>query len=324
MTSVPASERLVLIGNRRLKYDSEELLPLVDSSDLLGDGDALRRTLESDGYLLIRGLHDRQDVLNARSRVLQHIHDSGEDKLNNAYPLQEGVLNHRCRAGCVPFMEGANSLTQCESVKRVLEGKRAFDFFRTLFEEEPRTFDYKWLRAMHMEGFTGVHVDNVYMGRGTDKLLTMWTPFDDVIIEKGTLAVCQSSHRLPSFRHFQETYGSFDVEAGGLEGTGWFTNDPLEITRQFGGQWRTADFQAGDALIFTVRTVHMSTVNTTHFARISCDTRWLPSSHQPDPRYVGKISQPAPKFGVHGEGAGHKSNGVTMGELKRKWGFPEL
>ena len=34
--------------------------------------------------------------------------------------------------------------------------------------------------------------------------------------------------------------------------TGWFTHDPLEIS-QFGGQWKTADFKAGDVMIFGMR-----------------------------------------------------------------------
>ena len=35
--------------------------------------------------------------------------------------------------------------------------------------------------------------------------------------------------------------------------TGWFTEDPFEITQKFGGIWKTSDFQAGDVLIFTMR-----------------------------------------------------------------------
>ena len=48
--------------------------------------------------------------------------------------------------------------------------------FKLLFGEESTTFKYKWLRAMHSEGFTGVHVDWVYMGRGSRNLLTCWIP----------------------------------------------------------------------------------------------------------------------------------------------------
>ena len=39
------------------------------------------------------------------------------------------------------------------------------------------TFDFKWLRAVPHEAFTGAHTDSVYMARGTEDLVTMWTPF---------------------------------------------------------------------------------------------------------------------------------------------------
>ena len=70
----------------------------------------------------------------------------------------------------------------------------------------------------------------------------------------GTVAVCEGSHRLATFKKFQATYGRLDTEAEeGYQGTGWFTEDPAEISRKFGGQWRSEDFQAGDILIFGMR-----------------------------------------------------------------------
>ena len=51
-------------------------------------------------------------------------------------------------------------------------------------------------RAMHSSGYTGAHVDNVYMSRGTDKLLTCWQPLGDVTVDMGTLAVCEGSHKM--------------------------------------------------------------------------------------------------------------------------------
>lgn len=44
-----------------------------------------------------------------------------------------------------------------------------------------------------------------------------------------------------------------DVEKANLDGTGWFTEDPLELTEQFGGVWRTTDFEAGDVMVFGMR-----------------------------------------------------------------------
>lgn len=52
-------------------------------------------------------------------------------------------------------------------------------------------------RGINRQEFTGAHVDSVYMSRGTDELYTMWTPFGDVNVEMGTLAVCEKSHKLP-------------------------------------------------------------------------------------------------------------------------------
>ena len=52
------------------------------------------------------------------------------------------------------------------------------------------------VRGVYREAFTGVHVDRVYMNRGTPNLYTMWTPFGDTTIEMGTLVVCEGSNSL--------------------------------------------------------------------------------------------------------------------------------
>lgn len=98
------------------------------------------------------------------------------DKLDPSEPAVQGVLLSRCGSDCVPFMEGKKSITHSDAVRAVLEGRPAVDFFRFLLGGEVLSFDYKWLRAVPRDGFTGAHVDNVYMGRGTERLLTMWTP----------------------------------------------------------------------------------------------------------------------------------------------------
>ena len=46
-------------------------------------------------------------------------------------------------------------------------------------------------------------MDNVYMGRGTADLLTMWTPLGDVSMDMGTLALVEASHRGEAFAHLQ-------------------------------------------------------------------------------------------------------------------------
>lgn len=39
-----------------------------------------------------------------------------------------------------------------------------------------QTTRFKWVRAMPPALFTGVHIDRVYMGRGSQRMLTAWIP----------------------------------------------------------------------------------------------------------------------------------------------------
>ncbi|CAL1531426.1 unnamed protein product [Lymnaea stagnalis] len=314
-------KRIVKLGHRNVEFPSVHLKVMEDCNHLLKDITALRNEMHQNGYLLIRGLHDRSEVLAAREAVLEYIGSYG-DTLDRSHPIGDGVLREGCGLGCLPVIEGRNDISHKDIVLSVVEGKRPYDFFRKYFNEEVMTFDYKWLRAMHQEGFTGVHVDNVYMSRGSKELLTMWTPIGDVSIEMGVLAICEGSNSLPSFERLQSTYGQMDAEAVGLKGTGWITEDPFEITAKFGGQWKTADFQAGDVLIFNMRTVHMSTTNTTKFARISCDTRWQPLSHPVDPRFCGNVEISKSKFGLLSKMDDESVPfSTTIEQLRAKWGI---
>ena len=45
----------------------------------------------------------------------------------------------------------------------------------------------------------GRSADNVYMGRGSDRLCTVWVPWSDVPVEHGGLVVLRGSNSLPGF-----------------------------------------------------------------------------------------------------------------------------
>ena len=48
--------------------------------------------------------------------------------------------------------------------------------FDEVFDEPAVTLDYKWVRATPPTGFTAFHMDNIYMGLGSARLLTCWIP----------------------------------------------------------------------------------------------------------------------------------------------------
>lgn len=302
-----------------------------------GDYATMRRNFVRDGYCYIPQSLGRQAVLNAKEEVLREFAHRG-DILDATKPIKEAVLREGCAAGCVPFLEGRNSSTHSEAMVNVLEGERIRAVVAAVLGVQSggdvATFDYKWLRAVPQGQFSGAHVDWVYMGGGSHELVTCWIPIGDIPVHMGTLAVCEGSHRLPSFARLRETYGKLDWEEDNLDGSGWFTDDPMEITQLFGGKWLSADFAAGDILIFGMKTLHMSTTNTTDKVRLSCDVRWQPASDPIDERYItnaegtfGKLN----KAGIKGinkteeegvEPQELEQHSVTIKELRERWGFP--
>ena len=144
-----SATRRVLLGRREGAFPSAELGVAPDATEAFRSGDfgTLREMLEEDGFLWIRGAMPREHVLRARASVLDFYGEKG-GILDPARPLDEGVLLERCGMGCVPFTEGRNDLTHSDDVLRVLEAPELRALFKDLFEEEARTFDFKWLRGI--------------------------------------------------------------------------------------------------------------------------------------------------------------------------------
>ena len=290
----------VAFQRKQMEFPGARFGRLRDSTAALADTGELRRRIAADGYLLIRGLIDRGAVLAARRVVLGYLRERGA--LVQGTPLMDGVMP---RAGGGVGM--GKRITHRPELLRVLEGPELQSFYRRFYGEAPATFGHKWLRAVGNEKFTGSHMDVVYMGRGSERVNTVWIPFGDIPIAQGTLVICEASHRLDSFAKLRATYGASDVDRDRTEG--WFSEDPEEIIDRFGGRWLTADVRAGDVITFGLHTLHGSTTNTTNRFRISCDVRYQPASEPMDERWAGDSP------------AGHYATAlIPMADTRRQWG----
>lgn len=292
-----------------VEYPGEKLGELHDSSDIISDVAALKARIKKDGYLFLRNFIDRETVLQAREAIVNYLDEN--HALVDGEPLLEAVMP---KTGKEVRMTGQNAITHHPSSLAVFENKRLFDFFRRFFEEEAVTYDYKWLRAVGNESFTGCHYDVVYMGRGSRNVHTVWVPLGDIPVEQGTLAICEGSHNLESFARLRNTYGGIDVDRDMIS-EGWISSDPYEITDKFGGRWLTTKFSPGDVLIFGLFTLHASTTNLTDKFRISCDIRFQPSGEKMDERWAGENP-----VGHYAWGKDQtKERPIT--ELREEWGI---
>ena len=191
-----------------------------------------------------------------------------------------------------------------QALRNVLYDGRMIDFYRMLFEEKVRAFDFTWHRAKtdSQETASNPHCDIVFMGRGSHRLCTSWTPLGDIPTEMGGLIVLEGSSHLD---HVKSTYGTLDVDryctnyddaAEIEEGTkvwqdwvknGAYNNNAFETRQELGGRWLTTDYAAGDLLVFSMFTMHASMDNHTDRFRLSTDTRYQPASEPVDERWIG-------------------------------------
>jgi hypothetical protein len=156
----------------------------------------------------------------------------------------------------------------------VIDAPALRKFFSDLLEERIRPLDLRIIRRVPAGPSTGIHYDNVYMGRGAAEVFTCWIPLGDIPVEQGPLAICAGSNSLAGFAKLRQTYGQHDVDRDrilGVQGafSGWLSFDLAEISNQFGGCWQTTHFHAGDVIIFTMFTLHCGLDNTTDRFRIS-------------------------------------------------------
>lgn len=300
---------LIRLGNRELELGGSHLGLLHESDDIRGDYAALRRRMAEDGYLLLRGLIDPAKVRQARETVMRFMEEQGA--LTPGTPVLEGVMP---RGGRSVGLMGRKGITHHPDVRAVLEAAELFDFFSRYFEEPALTFDYKWMRAVGHEQFTGAHYDVVYMGRGSERLHTTWIPMGNTPIEQGVLAVCEGSHNHPSFEKVRRTYGRMDVDRDRVQG--WFSDDPLEIVERYGGRWLTTPhFAPGDVLVFGMYTMHASTTNTTPRFRLSADVRFQPAADPVDERWIG--DNPIGHYAWMSE----PEKNVSMAAARAQWGI---
>ena len=256
----------------------ENLFELRSSNDLLDNNASLQNRLDEDGYLLFRDFHD----LNKVNSVIDEMSLFLEKNNHLVEGSHRRELLTRSRGSILCTHQ--HVLEEIPSAKSILEDQKVMELFSKIYGTQSATYDFKWLRGSC--AFTPFHFDSVYMGRGSDKLLTCWTPYVDIPLEKGPLLLAINHEPNTRMDKLVETYGMSDVDVEMHNGL--FSSDPFELINDFGCTLYTSEFKAGDILIFGMHTMHASLDNTTNEYRISSDSRYQPKNEVFDERWIGE------------------------------------
>jgi hypothetical protein len=299
------------------ELDRGEFGNLFDSSNLLERTDLLRQKLEEDGYLYLPGFFKSEAVLEARKVVTDRLMEQGF--LDKNHPSIDGIVSKvkivnaksafRPKTGKENLepvkMYNADDLTrQNRPLLDLLHKGKLIEFFEDFFGRPVRHYNYTWFRAVSPGLGTPPHCDWVYMSRGTRNLLTTWMPVGNAHLDLGGLMILEGSHkksdRLQNYlsrdvdEYCVNGMNARKIESGEMlyEWDGTLSENPASLREKLGGRWLTAEFNAGDILIFTMRTVHASLDNQSNRVRLSVDTRYQPADEPFDERYM--VENPVP------------------------------
>jgi ectoine hydroxylase-related dioxygenase (phytanoyl-CoA dioxygenase family) len=275
-----------------IRLDPRHVGPLRDSADVAEDTAELRRRLDRDGYLLLRGHLDRELAREARQNILERLR--AEALLDPGRPLDEAVPAPDSQGkGNVPELAHDN-----EALRRLIYEGPIIALYERLLGGAIRHYDFTWMRVSRPGRHTPPHGDVVFMGRGTHRLLTAWVPLSDIPIPLGGLMVLEGSHRHPDVRddyarrdvdtYCENVPGQREVaEGGGWVWNGTFSPDPRALRERIGGRWLTGEYRMGDLLTFTSYTLHASLDNRSDRIRLSSDSRYQLASDPVDERWIG-------------------------------------
>jgi hypothetical protein len=257
---------------------------LMATSFIDSDKATLQQNLAQDGYLYLPGVLDTDAVLDARKAIFSQMASVGE--IDD--PPMEGISTGTSRRGELVKNLGAywKDLSEHETLRQVTHGKRMYTVLSQVLGGEVKPFDFLWLRATHPGRASAFHFDHVYMNRGTDNLLTVWTPLGDVVMDEGPITLVEGSHR---WDDIIDEFKGFDVDKD-TSHPGHVTTTPVALAQERNAHLLTTTFRTGDILIMQMFMLHGSLDNRSahHRVRLSCDVRYQLARDAFDERWMGE------------------------------------
>ena len=152
------------------------------------DLELTHQLFEEQGYVYIPGFFDRQQILEARHTLTSML--AKEDLLDPNFPHWEGVAREGQKLTMKADLANGNP-----KIQNIVYGEKILKFYEDFFQSNVTYFSYIWMRVMSKGFGTAPHCDIVYMGRGTQRLITNWIIYGDLTFDVGGLMVLEGSHK---------------------------------------------------------------------------------------------------------------------------------
>jgi hypothetical protein len=266
-------------------FDDTHFTPMGESTP--DSPEALRRSFARDGYVLLRGVLNREDVLALRANYFA--------RFDRAFLAPGTTPEQGVFSGTVPpdlpdyGTKGhpAYDLVRGAEFDRFTRAPQLRAIAETLLDGPGELLPRRIVR--HFDRSTQkasrAHVDFDYMDHGSDRVVTAWIPVGDCPVECGGLVYLSGSHALPRERLDQlREYTDRPNDHRPI------SNDLARTAETLGGRWLWTDFRAGDVVLHSPHLVHASLDNVSDVMRLSADVRFRRVDARQDERWSGDWS----------------------------------
>ncbi|MGO8060850.1 phytanoyl-CoA dioxygenase family protein [Rhizobium johnstonii] len=256
--------------------------------------DAIRRRYQDDGYVWLKGLLPRADVIDFRRWVFERLAETGlvepGSDLSLGLASADGFDKNLADRRLMSLVRSAAYEGFCAQppLARFMD-----DFLQGISYLHKR----KIMRFVQpgTPTATPAHYDLVYLRGGTSRLVTAWIPIGDIPTEMGGLVYLEGSHTLGvrMEAEFQAASGDLSAEERisaynrHMAEGGWISKDLPDMAERFDTRWLAADYEAGDVVLHSPYMIHASTTNQdrSRRLRLSTDIRYQNVDDEIDVRW---------------------------------------
>lgn len=264
-----------------------ESIGLIRPTTLDTPMEEIRRRYEEEGFVLLKGILPREDVLKVRQKYFEMMAPTGvlapgtkpvdgifntsQDRLN--FPgLGAGVPNTIDENGKMVgpdpkiaqqfgdlAMEAHHKEWYNEDLCRHPK-LRDFVAEMTGWGEHTLSIRRTLLRNnMPQNKAIGVHYDQIFLRHGEDTIITAWVPIGDIKIDGGGLIYLEKGHNIGAnfekeFTERAKATGLSDEETKNafnrnMMGGGLLSDAPAGFAKEYNRRWLLTDYEAGDVVL---------------------------------------------------------------------------
>ena len=241
----------------------EDLAPFHEV--LIGTDDPadIRRSFDENGYLLIRGVLNRDLVLGAKAEITGALRAQGFVREDSTDPI---VL-----PGTTAIEVDGDPLHSLKSPEELMASPELQQAVDLAYGEKgyiARSLGIRYSMPTDAAYLTPAHQDYFYI-RETDEFRMIWIPLMDMDIVHGGLTIASGSHKHGLKEHV-EAAGVYSYSLKGRTQKG-LTPDNVH------GVWTSSPFEVGDLLMFHSCVVHRALPNTSDLVRLSLNAITYPA-----------------------------------------------